>query len=614
MRTRLILAMMAVVAATSFGAVPSFYDDFDVLYAVGQTFMTPTNGWQASGEAAYVTNGAGYLGTKAVVMEGTVALTNTLNANANLRVWSDFRIKPILGLEDMNLETNASSFSCYFSTNGMMMVASPSGWQIYTNDIWGNPVAPVSGDAYVRFSIFQDYNTSNQAVFLNDQLIVQDLAFMGTAGSYSNLVIANSDSNCWLDNVWVKTNFDAATLTNNLNGDSLADAREVNDYGYARRTFYVSQMATALTPLFASITDALSVCRSRDVIHVIAGDYSSESIVLAANLANVVFEGDAFTIGSLTVVSNASVSFAQNVACGTFSLTGQVTMASGASLTASTAHVVGSLSVSGGGALVVTTLEVGGAGIVTFTNAQLIASGAGIVMNGTFAISNTWGSATLVSMPLPFSDDFDLYAEDAAMANFVFRGWSASDGTVKVGTTAHSGKAVVLPSETMLSNSISSASTKIWTDIYIRPVLGFEPSDPATNTSSFLAYVNMDGHLVVATAGGWRVCSNQVDNAPATVFQSNAFSRISVCQDLSFSPPKFAVFVAGNLVAQQLTSPGSINLYRSFAADNRDGSAYLDDVLISTTVPPGLSSDANEIHIYGQTLASMPHGTGFTFR
>jgi len=47
------------------------------------------------------------------------------------------------------------------------------------------------------------------------------------------------------------------------------------------------------------------------------------------------------------------------VNCGILSLTGQLTMASGMSLTSTTAHVVGNLSVAGGGAFVVTALDFG---------------------------------------------------------------------------------------------------------------------------------------------------------------------------------------------------------------------------------------------------------------
>lgn len=809
MKTILVILLGALGAVVSYGVPVNFYDDFETLYSEGKTFVTATNGWQASSTAAYVTNSAGYTNSKAAFMGEIVALTNSVNGDANLKVWTDFRIKPALGLEAPGLATNVSSFLSYFNTNGVMLVAATNGqWRVCTNDIWGNSVPPATNNAYVRVSFFQDFGTSNQAVFLNDQLILQDLPFVGSAVAYNRFVIRNTDSNCWLDNVWISTNVPG--LTSNRNGDAVADAEEVHLYGHARRTLYVCQSPTNLVPRYTTITNALADWRARDIIHVVAGPYSGESITLSANPSNVVFEGDAFTVSNLTVASNALASFAQSVSCGTLtvsgqvamvsgasltsttahvigtllaagggvfmvtnldvgvsgavnagtvaqsvtmtgnaafggqiisasnlvvvsganatfaqsvncgilSLTGQVTMASGMSLTSTTSHVVGSLSVSGNGALVVTNLDFGPAGVVNANNASLVASAAGVVVNGTFAITgtslgssfgnltlsgnaafsgqgfsvsnmtvvsgasvtfaqsvncvnsltltgqvalangvsltsgtvnvtgslsissngafvvtnltmsasgvvmiaanaslaaitagvtmggpfaisnNVWSTAAVVSMPLPFSDDFELYGQGTVITNLKFRGWYASDGTVTIQTNQGAGgsKAVVVPEGTSLSNSISeaAATNKVWTDYYVKPVWGMAPFSPRTNYSSFLAYVNTNGNLVVATnGGGWVVCSNQWDNLPAPVVQSNAYTRLSICQDLSFSPPKFAVFIAGKLVAQELVSPANITRYSSFVANNRDGVAAFDQMLISTTLPSGLTNDMN---------------------
>lgn len=625
MKIILLSSVLVMAALVAFGLGPNFYDDFDsvVPYSEGQQFVNATNGWHASGMAAYVTSN-GALAGKAAVMGELVTLTNTLSAPANQFVWTDFWMKPTLGVEDPNPQTNASSFLCYFNSNGIVSVATGSVWVVCTNDVWGNPVKPATNNAYVRLSVFQDYSTSNQAVFLDDQLILQDVRFMGTPATYSRLVVQNSDNSCWLDNVWIKTNYDVAALTNNFNGDGMADAQEVNTYGYARRTLYVSRSATNLVPLFPGITNALAAWRPRDTIHVIAGDYSGEAVRLAANPSNVVFEGDAFAVSSLTVASNAWVSLGQSVSCGTLTVSGQVVMAGGASLTSSTASVAGLLAVSTNGAFVVTNLAV--AGTVTFTtNAQLVAVSAGVTMNGPFAISNNvWDSGGVVSMPLPFSDSFDPYAEGTVVTNLKFRGWYASDGSVKVQSlNANSGKAVILPDGTVLSNCINSADTRIWTDFMYRPVLGIEPLVPETNKSSFLAYANSNGYLVVATVGGgWYSCSNQLNNVAPPLLGTNVYRRISVCQDFNANPRTFAVFVDGNLVAQGLGMPaGTINRYSSFIADNREGTTYVDDVLITTVLPAGLTNDldgdgfadAYEIHNYGLT-ALWPRGSVFKIR
>lgn len=597
MKIKSIISMLVMVAAvTSLGAVPTFYDDFETnLYVQGVPLAT--NSWQASGAAAYVTNNGGVSGRAAVLGE-IVALTNSQTASANIKVWTDFQVKPVLGVESPDLPTNTASFLFYFDSNGVFQVETAAGWQPCTNDIWGNSISPATNNGYVRLSLFQDYSTSTQAVFLDGRLILQDLRFTGTAPNFNRLVIQNTESNAWLDNVWIKTNFDSATLTHNYNGDTLADAQEVNDYGYARRTFYVSKsVVTNLTPLYTSLTNAMAVCRARDVIHIIAGNYSGESLAMAANQSNVVFEGDAFTVNSLTVVSGASASFAQTVTCGTLSVTGQVTMGTGASLDSSSAYVGGSLTVSTNGTFVATNLTLGASGILTLTtNATLVAVATGVTATGPFTVSNNvWGSGTLATMPLPFSDNFDAYSEGIPLALLKLMGWNATDGTVKVqSSVANSGKAVVLPDGAYITNSITTAATtNIWTDFFIQPVLGVEPWVPATNTSSFIAYVNTNGYLVVATAGGgWHVCSNKLDsvNSLATPLQSNAFKRVTLCQNLSYNPPQFAVFVDGAVVAQGLSSPASITHYNAFGADNRDGTAYLDDVMITTNIPASLTN------------------------
>lgn len=627
MKTYLTFLMVAAASVASFGAIPAFNDDFETnLYVQGVALAT--NGWQASGTSAYVTNSGGVGNSRAAFMDGIVVLTNSLTADAGLKVWTDFQLKPQLGVDTPDLPTNTASFLFYFDSNGVMQVDTAAGWQACTNDVWGNPIAPATNNAYVRLSLFQDYSRSTQAVFLDGRLILQDLRFTGTAPNFNRLVVQNAESNCWLDNVWIKTNFDTASLTNDFNGDSLADAREVNDYGYARRTLYVCQGATNLVPLYASITNAVGACRSRDIIHVIAGDYSGETVALAANLSNVMFEGDAFTLAGLSVASNASVSLAQTLTCMALTVSGQVALVSGASLNLSSAAVAGTLSMSSNATLVVTNLAVTGSGLVVIpTHATLVAVTAGVTVDGPVTLSSTWGSGTVASMPLPFTDSFDAYGENTALTALKAWGWNASAASVKVqGAVANSGKAVIVPEGGLVTNSITSVATKIWTDFYVRPVLGAEPWYPATNTSSFLAYVNTNGYLVVATAGGgWLVCSNALDNTPAPAMRTDQFTRITLCQDLGVTPRLFSVFVDGKLVAEGLSSPFDAGAYASFGVDNKDDTAYVDDVMIATAIPSALTNgpssdlnnnripDALEIQLHNLTSLGTT-GAVFKFR
>lgn len=612
------------------GVVPSINDTFDTGYVNGQSLATPVNGWQASSAAAFVTNGGSYSPSLSAFLDDAVVLTNNVNANIALTIWTDMRINPKIGAESLDPTlTNTASFLCYFNSNGVLMVDTPSGWLTCSNDVWGHALAPATNNAYVRLSVFQNYNTSTQAVFLDGHLVLQDQGFFSSASSYRQLLLGNLHSGCWLDNVWVQTNFDTATLTNDFNGNGSGDAWEINTYGYASRTLYVCQSGTNLVPVYASITNALAAWRPRDIIHVIAGTYSGESLLLGSNPSNVVFEGDAFTVGSLTVASNALVTFSQSVSCVSLTVSGQMVLASGASVTTTSASVAGYLSVSTNGAFDVTNLTVGAAGIVSFaTNAQLTAVAAGVGMSGPFVLSNNcWNASSLVTLPLTFRDNFDAYAEGQVVTNLAFKAWHASGGDVVVqGAVKHTaaGRSVLLPSGSVLSNSITPVAAKIWTDFHMQSVWGVEPPVLPTNNSSFVAYVNSSGYLVVATSGGgWYVCSNtfSLNTAPAPI-KSNGFSRISICQDLTNAAPVCAVFVDGNLVAQGLSLPVNLGQYTSLAVDNHDGTSYVDDVFISRVVPDGLTndldhngySDAVEINTYDQTINMMPHGSIYTIR
>jgi hypothetical protein len=426
------------------------------------------------------------------------------------------------------------------------------------------------------------------------------------------------------DELRYQTNFDTATLTNSFNGDGLADAEEVALYGYARRTLFVCAAPTNLVPVFPDITNAVAAWRSRDIIHIVSGNYAGEDVTLSGT--NIVFEGDAFAVSRLTVAANASVTFAQSVGCGTLALTGQMTMATGVSLTSGSAQVEGSLSIATNGSFVVTDLGVGGSGSIAFsTNASLNAITAGVTMEGPVTLSATWGTAA--AMPLTFDDNFDRYGVNTIVTNLGFRGWYASDGTVKVQTTARAGRAVALPDGTILSNRIVSTDRKIWTDYYLRPHLGGAPPQPPTNRASFVAYANAEGYMVVAVRDmGWQVCSNKLDPArsPATLLSSNGFTRITVFRNLDKGT--FALFVAGDLVAQGLHSPNNTASYSAFGVDNRNqwfGSAYVDDVLIATNLPAGLTSDldgdgipdAAELQTYDlTTLWPPPPGVVYRFR
>jgi len=181
-------------------------------------------------------------------------------------------------------------------------VATADGWQVCSNDVWGGVVPPVSNE-YVRISIFQNYTTHTQAMFLNGQLILQDVPFSGTYNGLSELGLENEHDKCWVDDVWAKTNIGLDSVVIDLNGNGTNDALEVYLYGYAGRTQYVGDVGY---PAYSNIAAAVNAWRPLDVVYVPGGSYA-EDVVIAGDIP---FVGAAFTnLGSLTIRANSSPVF-----------------------------------------------------------------------------------------------------------------------------------------------------------------------------------------------------------------------------------------------------------------------------------------------------------------
>lgn len=555
-------------------AVPDIEDSFES-YAEGSGFFDATvAGWRASSRAVLVTASGGYSG-QAVVMGCQSALTNSVGGGAGASMlWTEVMIHPVVGDEPPAPATNSASFGCYFNSDGFLVAYAAAGSSLTcSNDVWGNPVPPAT-NGYARVTICQDFSRSREAVFLDGRLLAQDLPFITASSDYNALLVNNADNEARLDDVWIKASRHASVLTNDLNGDGLADSQEMADYHYVARTLYVGG---AGYPAFMTIQDAVNAARPRDSIYVHAGAYG-ESVTVTGVVS---FIGEAFSMNGCVVEPGASATFAQVVTMGTATIGGSMTFAAGAACSITAA------------------LSIGPAGLLSMAaNSAFTASYAGVAMTGACAISNTWNMAA--SLPLAFHDDFERYADGTAVPQLAFQGWYADSSAVRVRALEGHGasKGVRLPACSVLSNHVNRvSSTKIWTDVWLTPALGAAPYNLPTNNASFAAYVNDEGRLVVYTNGGSRVCSNAWDGSVLAPLTSNAFIRITIFQDLAAA--RFAVFIGGKLVVEQASFPGG-NDYRSFGVDNREGSTWVDDVTVTPDVPLGLAQpDALEIALYG---------------
>jgi hypothetical protein len=572
--------------------------------------------WQASTASVMVVNTKYVSPSNSVMVPAGSALTNAVAVTNAGVVWTDLRITPFLGEGPDLSATNGVSALQYFGPDGYLVVWTNGGWLTCSNDVWGQPVAKVTTNAFASISIYQNFSNQTAAILVNDQVVVQDLPFAGHSTDYGAFKYYGADGDAWLDDVRIQATYDTGRHVANSNGVDGPDAAELQTYGYVARTQYVGSGSGY--PRYSTIQAALNAWRARDCLYVYSGQYA-ENVTVSSN---VTFGGQAFTnSGNLTIAAgaivsfqaatvwsnitigaNAVVTFSQPLLCSNLSVSANATVTFGGSVTVGSATVLGSVLATGASTVTVATVlsvPTNGTGHLDFSGGRLLVTSAGVDMTGVFSITNSWGTQATVG--LDFIDDFEVYAADTIMTNLGFRGWGASSAgiLVKAGQGASSSKGVVLPTDTTLSNRVAGAShPKLWTDYYIRPSWGEAPTGFDTNRYTFLSYVGTNGCLNVWNAGNWAVCSNYLDGSgPVTPMATNTYTRVSVF--LNYGSYRAAVYIGGNLVLQQVPFPAgmAISSYNSFLGYSLDDNLALDNIRITTGIPSGLSR-AEEIQLY----------------
>lgn len=229
-------------------------------------------------------------------------------------------------------------------------------------------------------------------------------------------------------------------------------------------------------------------------------------------------------------------------------------------------------------------------------------------------------ASSLEASTVPFSDGFEEYPPGTTFL-IETNGWGANKDTLAVQeVTSHSGaRAVVCPSGTTLSNSVNGAGIgKLWTDQYVRPNLGAAPEDTPDSSESVRLYFDFNGYMAIATAGGWDMCATDVHGGTVNK-ATGGWVRVSIHHN--FADGQIAVLLNGKVVRQEIAFIGAAAatysqiLYRNPSdALSYTTNAFVDDVLITTNLPPGLDAgadgdgdgmaDAEEIHRFGSTVNS----------
>ncbi len=589
------LGLVMVAAVFTSSAMGAFLADTNTFTAADNTPVNGMDQWKAPA-GVVVSNNAAYL-------PASSALTNEVSAAVPDQAWTDFELKPALGEVPTAPATNTTTALFYCDADGYITVYNAGTWVTCSNDVWGGTVTKLDGTTAKRVTIYQNYDNNEYAVFLAGQLLLQDVPFpAGATGTYSSFAVENVDSNASLDNVWIKTTYAGGHTYEDPDGIDLgyaSDVAEMHALGYAARTLYVNGDG-AEYPTFDTVAEAVAVARTGDEID-IGGSYAliNENITLTAGaeLETLVFTGNTLQLGSLTVGTGLELTIESDLTVATMTATGDVTLASGVDLAATTSLDIGTgatLTVNGGASAITTpNLNMVAGALLAVTSGSFEETGGKIDMTGSFQIEGsdwaTWdagGQNGIIAQSLPMSEDFELYPADDPIQNYGLRGWGATSTDVKVTTAQkHAGaKALILPDGTAASNVISTTEQAVWTTYWLQPALGAEPSSVDASGKSFMSYVATNGFIVVREEGAWNTCSVNLVGGGAPTFSASTWTRVDIHQD--FGTDRFALFVNGQILKQEVDFPGGdVSSYTAFIIENADNNAYIDDILVSTVTP-----------------------------
>ncbi len=190
-------------------------------------------GWGASHADVTVQAGTVYAGSRAAAIPfGMRATSNTVQAASVPVVWTDLRLKPVLGALPVAAASDKTTVRVAFTTNGYVAVESAAGWDTCVTALDGTAVPALAGQ-WTRISVALDYGREWAAVFQDGKLLRERLPFIGAnATTYRFVKIANDDGagTTYLDNLLVDATY-PVDLTDDSDGDGRADAWEVHGFG-----------------------------------------------------------------------------------------------------------------------------------------------------------------------------------------------------------------------------------------------------------------------------------------------------------------------------------------------------------------------------------------------
>ncbi len=370
------------------GEVP-FYDGFDAApYGPGTNFLTSINGWASGSTNVQVTASVCDTAPNSVQLVGLASLSNTVGGVGG-QIWTDFRVRPVFGAPPPDLPAPGTiSLTAYFGTNRFFAYAANGDWQVCSNTVWGQPVSALTSGQFARITIYQDYTRSNSALFVNSNLVAQDIRFYGISSAYQGFMAQGGAeaTTSHLDTVNF-TYSPPADMLIDANGDGVLDVNELALYGYAMRTLVVATNAA-----YTNLQVAVDAARARDVM-VVSNDTYAGNVTISHAVGAIT--GGVFTIGGTLAIGGSGVAITARVgfACGDLNVSsGNVLVVNGALTAANlTLGTNAGLTVANALAASNVTLNAGAylaAGSLTVTGTVSVSTSAVLVVNGQIVGSN----------------------------------------------------------------------------------------------------------------------------------------------------------------------------------------------------------------------------------
>lgn len=216
----------------------NFTNDFE-MYATNMPLaLCGGQGWGASASGSIVQGLVFTNGNKAAKVVAQSLLSNVVaGVIAQSNVWTD------VWLNDSAIKYEGTPYPgvdsglavmLFVNTNDHVVIRNAGVWDECLKDVAGNAAPVVTTGQWARLTVYQDFVTTNVALFVNGQLVRQMVPFLSTVNKYQGFSLSSGAGASYLDDVKIWTSLPTG-LTNgplsDLDHDGIADAIEIQRYG-----------------------------------------------------------------------------------------------------------------------------------------------------------------------------------------------------------------------------------------------------------------------------------------------------------------------------------------------------------------------------------------------